>query len=413
MIFLRQFCLTLAACLVLALVILVPYSCLWLYQSGDVGVERAVEAQVQARASNEMVLFGSGVSQDFVDYKLQLYAATKPRIATVGSSRVMQFRGNYFALPFCNMGGVAGNLAVLRSTIEAMLRIHKPEAVILGLDFWWFLPQWEADPFKEVPPTSGSYVYGLESLRKPWTWLFDGKISLGELFAPITGALAREGRFGIMAQQTGDGFGPDGAWYYTADVTGQKAPFDYQFRDTMTQVKHGIKAFYHARPDQQGPNEAHLDAFAEIYCRLQARGIKVFVFIAPLSQRVYDAMLARKDAYPHLFNLREALLARGIDALDCSNPRAIASSDCEFVDGFHGGEVSYARVLRALGDYKPALLPYLDKERLNVAIRDWKEHALVRDTRLTSLWEQDFMHFDCPKRVPPEAANAGNRKTGN
>ncbi len=398
MIFLRQFCLTLGICFGLALLLFLPWSCLWLYQSGDVGVERAVEAQVAARASNDMVLFGSGVSQDFVDYKLQLYAATKPRIATVGSSRVMQFRGSYFDAPFCNMGGVAGNLAVLRSTIDAMLRIHKPEAVILGLDFWWFLPQWEADPFKEVPPTSGSYVYGVDSLRKPWTWLFDGKISLGELFSPLTGALNREGRFGIMAQQTSDGFGPDGAWYYTADITGQKHPFDYQFRDTMTQVTNGIKAFYHARPDQSGPGEAHLDAFAEIYCRLQARGIKVFVFIAPLSQRVYDAMAARKEAYPHLFNLRQALLARGIDALDCSDPRSIASNDCEFVDGFHGGEVSYARVLRALGDYKPALGPYLDRERLKAAIRDWKDHALVRDTRLTSLWEQDFMQFGCVKR---------------
>lgn len=62
----------------------------------------------------------------------------------------MQFRA-YFRKPFLNVGGTAGNPPVLRLTIDAMLQIHKPEAVIIGLDFWWFMPQWNADPFKEEP----------------------------------------------------------------------------------------------------------------------------------------------------------------------------------------------------------------------------------------------------------------------
>ena len=66
-------------------------------------MERAVEAQ----AEGEFALFGSGVSQDFVDYKLRLYAAVRPDITAVGSSRVMQFRAAYFRKPFLNMGGAA------------------------------------------------------------------------------------------------------------------------------------------------------------------------------------------------------------------------------------------------------------------------------------------------------------------
>lgn len=171
--YLRRYFKTLLWLVLLGLLAVLPYTWWWLRQSGDVAVERAVAAQ----AKGDFALFGSGVSQDFVDYKLRLYAAVKPAITVVGSSRVMQFRATCFRKPFLNMGGVAGNLAVLRSTIEAMLRIHKPEAVILGLDFWWFLPQWEARPFEEVPPTSGSYNYGFATLKKPWTWLLEGKIS--------------------------------------------------------------------------------------------------------------------------------------------------------------------------------------------------------------------------------------------
>lgn len=397
--YLRRYFKTLLALALLGLVLVLPYTWWWLYESGDVAVERAVEAQ----AEGEFALFGSGVSQDFVDYKLRLYAAVKPEITVVGSSRVMQFRAAYFRKPFLNMGGVAGNLAVLRSTLDAMLRIHKPQAVILGLDFWWFMPQWEARPFEEVPPTSGSYNYGFESLKKPWSWLLDGKLSPAESAAPLLGPFGhgfRAGRYGIMAQQTDDGFGPDGSWYYTADITGQKRPFDYQFSDTLSQVRHGIKAFYRAKPGQTGPSEEHLDAFAEIYCRLKARGIQTFVFIAPLSERVLTAMREHERDYPHLFALRDALLARGIDVLDCTDPRSFASNDCEFIDGFHGGEVTYARILRAMADRWPALLSYVNMERLNAAIRDWQGHALVPDERLTNLPETDFMRFGCSKRQP-------------
>ena len=387
----------LAACL-----LVVPYTCWWLHSSGDLAVERAVKNQ----AAGRFALFGSGVSQDFVDYKLQLYAAVKPQVVALGSSRVMQFRGAYFRRPFLNVGGTAGNLPVLRSTLDAMLRLHRPEAVILGLDFWWFMPRWNPDPFKEEPPTSGSYGYNLDSLKKPWTWLLEGKISWRDLLGPVLPRSLggfRDDRYGIMAQQTDDGFGSDGSWYYTGEITGQKRPFDYRFEDTLKQVRYGIKAFAPSPPlkdsrDVGGISTAHLDAFAEIYCRLKARGIATYVFIAPLSITALDALRAREEDYPHLFRLRDALLARGIEVMDFTDPRTFAATDCEFVDGFHGGEVVYARILRDMADRWSSLLAYVDMDKINAVIRDWRGHALVPDPRLTDRPEVDFMRSDCPKR---------------
>ncbi|MCR5562077.1 MAG: hypothetical protein K6F46_01715 [Desulfovibrio sp.] len=407
--FLRRYFAVLAVLCAFALCVIVPYSAWWLHASGDVAVERAVAAQ----AGGEFALFGSGVSQDFVDYKLRLYEAVKPDVLTIGSSRVMQFRGAYFNRKYLNMGGVAGNLPVLRSTLDALLSMHRPEAVIIGLDFWWFMPQWNPDPFMEEPPTSGSYNYGLESLKKPWSWLLDGKISPAELAAPLAGVFGggfRGDRYGIMAQQTDDGFGPDGSWYYTADVTGRKKPFDFRFCDTLTQVARGIKAFYRVPEGQAGPSATHLDAFAEIWCKLRSRGIKTFVFIAPLSERVLAAMREKPGDYPHLFELAGALKARGIDVMDFTDPRSLGSNDCEFVDGFHGGEVAYVRILRGLADRWSALLPYVDMEKINAALREWKGHAIVRDTRLTNLWETDFMEFGCVKRGPGAEGKAAKQQ---
>lgn len=387
--FLICFFKTLCALALLGALVLLPYARWWVGSSGDMDMTGAVREQ----AAGKFVIFGSGMSQDFVDYKLNLYAAKKPEVLTLGSSRVMQFRERYFSRPFVNVGGTAGNLAVLRSTVDAMLAAHKPEALILGLDFWWFTRAWEPQPFKETPPTSGSYNYGFDALKTPWEWLLTGKVSPQEFLAPLTGGF-RADRRGIMAQRTGDGFASDGSWYYAADVTGQQKPFDYQFQDTLKQVTHGIKAFAWS-PEL---SEEHVDALAEILCRLRSRGIKTFVFIAPLAPKVLDAMKARQDSYPQLFQLREALLARGIDVMDFTDPRRFGSSDCEFVDGFHGGDIAYARILRDLADHHPTLLPYVDIDALDSDIRTYAGNAMRPDARVTPLPEADFMDFQCRKR---------------
>ncbi len=389
----------LGACLLAAFLVLLPYSFWWLHACGDAAVERAVATQALGR----FALFGSGLSQDFIEYKLRLYEAVRPQVIAIGSSRVMQFRGAWFSRPFVNMGGVAGNLGELELTLRGILKAGRPQAIILGVDFWWFLPQWQENPEEPVRHVSGTYNYALNSLKKPWQWLFDGKISAGEFLAPFTGIFGRgfaADRFGIMAQQTSNGFGPDGSWYYTAEVTGQKPSPDYQFRDTLTQVTRGIKAFYHARSGQSGPAMEHLDVFADICCRLKSRGIRLFVFIPPLAQKVYEAIKSREEAYPHLFKLRHALQARGIDTMDFSNPGSLGSNDCEFVDGFHGGEVTYARILRQMAEHWPALLPYVNMEKIDAVIRDWSGHAMTPDERLTFAPETDFMNAGCRKRSP-------------
>ena len=393
--FLRLFFKILLACALFGLLIVYPYGAFWIYSSGDNAAGRAARAQ----AAGEYVVFGSGISQDFVDYKLRLYEAVKPEIAAVGSSRVMQFHGDWFEEPFVNMGGVAGNLAVLRSTIGAMLAMHMPKAILIGVDFWWFMPQWEKNPRAVIAPTSGSYNYGPENVKKPWLWLLQGKIGLHDFFRPLLGAFGqgvKSGRYGIMAQQFDEGFGPDGAWNYTGELTGLKVPFDYRFRDTLSQVAYGMKAFYHA-PGGRISRE-HLEVFAEIVRLAEKRGVETFVFIPPLAPEIFEAMRIRENLYPHLFGLKKALAGYGIEAMDFSDPNEIASSHCEFVDGFHGGAVTYARLLRRMALHWPRLAPYIDMARLDKIVENWSGHAMIGDGRLSARPEIDFMNFGCVKK---------------
>ena len=57
-------------------------------------------------------------------------------------------------------------------------------------------------------------------------------------------------------------------------------------------------------------------------------------------------------------------------------------------------------MLRDMADRWPALLAYVNMDRINATLRDWRGYALVPDERLTSRPEVDFMNFNCPKRKP-------------
>lgn len=395
--FLYNYFICLAALVLFSLTILAPYSLYWIYKSGDLALERVVKAQAQG----DFIIFGSGISQNFMEYKLELYKNVRPEICVIGSSRVMQFRGAWFAAPFVNMGGVAGNLAELRYALEQMLKISKPRFLIIGLDFWWFMPQWEKEPFKNLDFKQGSYEFDLQKLKKPWQWLFEGKISFAELFKPFLASFGkgfRDDRRGIMAQQYNEGFGPDGSWYNSAELSGKKAPFDYQFSDTLLQIESGIKAFYHAGPNEQAPAETHLAAFAAILKLLEDEAIPYQLFIPPLSQKVYDIMQQKRSFWPHLFNLQKSLQGGGMQALDFSSPKLLNSNDCEFIDGFHGGEIIYARILMELAHVNSELRPYVRIKTLENLVNDWQGHAMSFNVNVTSDPEIDFHHFGCRKK---------------
>ena len=126
-----------------------------------------------------------------------------------------------FSGSMVNMAGTASSLSTLRASLDAALRIHKPQAIILAVDFWWFSPAWEKDPFEERSLPRRELQYGPDTLKAPWTWLMHRRISLGQFFAPLYGGF-REDRFGARAQWDSEGFGPDGSWYPLARLTGDE-----------------------------------------------------------------------------------------------------------------------------------------------------------------------------------------------
>ena len=369
---LKAFFLLLAGLVAVALLVAAPLSGLWLYLSGELAVDRAVQAQ-----SRGFALFGSTVGRNAnatLEYKLDLYKDTM------------------FLRPMLNMAGTANSLSSLRASLDAMLALHKPDVVLLALDFWWFSSAWEKNPFAQDPREPSPFSYTMDTLRLPWRMLLQGDISLPQfMFMSF-----QEARFGIRAQFDDTGYGSDGSFYATSIITAKRAP-DAGFARTLDRQRRHIGEF----APQKALSQAHLDALADIYFRLRGRGIVPVVFLSPLPGELLDALKKEEALYPHLFSLRQALAERGIELANTVDARYFSASSCEFVDGTHAGEVAALRITNELTRVWNGLLPYINMEALNRAINEWKDHAAVASPFLPRVIEEDFLQLGCVKRTGP------------
>ena len=77
-------------------------------------------------------------NMNMFNYKKELVKNIKPKIISLGSSRVMQFREESFNTKFITAGGAMNHLNEGYLFLQEITKYHKPEIIILGLDFWWF-----------------------------------------------------------------------------------------------------------------------------------------------------------------------------------------------------------------------------------------------------------------------------------
>ncbi len=384
---LKRFFFLLALLLGLTLLLAAPVAALWIYQSGDLAVDRAVRDQQQG-----FVLYGSGLPsapRDTLAYKMSLYREKKPQIVIAGSGSMASLRDSVFAKPVVNMAGTCSSLSSLRQSIDAMVAIHKPDIVVLALDFWWFSDAWEKDPFVRTGFDAEKPHLSPEVLRLPLQSLLNGSISLPQfLFLDFS-----KNRFGMRAQFHDEGYGPDGS-YFAGDKL-MKPSADAGFMRTMDRARHRIGEF----APQAQISQAHLDAMADIYFRLRGRGITPLVCLAPLPGRVMDLLKENQADYPHLFNLRAELEARGIVLTETPDVTTLEGNDCEFLDGTHAGEVMSLRLLSQLSSSWTSLYSYLNMEQLTRLMTEWKGHASVGYEQTGKIWETDFLGLGCVKKT--------------
>jgi len=285
------------------------------------------------------------VRNDTLPYKLASYAARKPDIVAIGSSRAMRFREQFFLDNFYSFGGAMQSVQQGEFLVEKMLSEHRPRAVILALDFWWFHTERE-DPFYYAV-TPNRRLLKVRSVLEPTKWLYEGKISFFDYADTIIhGDAMQPDRIGVTARKKNTGFANDGSYY---------GKYQTMPRTPACNVSSAQMQRTFGKEDMWYFPKMHFDKgriaqFVRLVRRLEDDGIDVVVVFPPLSPVAYAEMehTDRNESMLLLHDLKGGLRDADIVFADYTNPSSLGSEYCEFLDLIHGGDVTYARLTQAI-----------------------------------------------------------------
>lgn len=286
----------------------------------------------------------NALSVSLADYKYRSYSETKPNIVAIGTSRAMPFRGYFFKSSFYNLGGLVHGQRQAFSLFDGLLKKNPPRIAIIALDYWTFCSL-GAEPKTVTRPLDGFHD-GMGQINRyllPHRLLWEKRITTADYFSVLFSGNPHSEKppaipvIGINAKILRAGFGTDGSMYGF-----NHAPrYGDRWDRARQQISAGIGRFFH---------NCRLSEENVTYVKMldrEFRGVGTLpIFVAPpLPGVVIEMLEKKKKLFSYIGEWRSAMKSSGIIFFDYHDISPMGSSDCEFGDEIHGGEVTYLRIL--------------------------------------------------------------------
>jgi len=339
------------------------------------------EEIVKRQTGEDEVIFGSAIRNGNA-YKLEALARLEPRIVSLGSSRVMQFRQHSFNEKFLNLGGLMSSIHDGHKIVDSIIAA-KPHTVIIGADIWWFNESFQRPrAYKSTKPKLYTPNLQAPDLYQLISYLVDGKLSFN----------ISNRHIGLSGKK-GDGYGNDGFRHYTTKLIGTGGHSKLQFADTFSRIDRGTRRFQYGTKS----NQQHIKNFNDLVSKLEHASINVVVFFPPFAHAVNNKMDSLRGKYSYVEDLKNQLYLNGIDFFDYTHADLIGSTDCEFLDGFHGGEITYARILKDMSIKTRIIQGITNIHAIDKLINKHSGLAAARREFPNGGYEIDFLGLGCSK----------------
>lgn len=356
----------------------------------------SIEEIYKRQSKDKSIIYGSAILNLYKDLKLYTLTKRQPQIITLGSSRVLEFRQPFFSKNFYNMGSMVSSVNEAINVSDFIFRHSAPEIAIIGVDFWWFndkiqSPTYDLKSTTEFKFSSPKNIYEPAHLLLPFQWVKDKKITLEQYKNLLL--LNTGNDVGLTGKLRKSGFSEDGSYYYTFIITNSNPkPQDQHFSLEINRVKHS-ESFFEECPQV---SEFHYNKFVELIRRFEKQKVKTVLFLPPLASPLNKEMINHN--FQCINTLKEKLSNDKIKIYDFTEAeKLLKTSNCEFVDGFHGGDVLYAKILKYLGSKEAMLQPYIDKQYIDNITNQFNGLAMIPNPKITTEREFDFLGEHCEK----------------
>ncbi len=301
----------------------------------------------------------------------------RPKIITLGNSRVLQFRDVFFKqADFVNAGGTIGKVEDLNDFFEKLPTDYRPQVIIIGLEQSYFNPA-TADEIQDndskTTSQSKMQIY-LSVWPKIYKDYFLGKFRVADLFTKKNESKA----FGLNALVNHNGLRNDGSYYYGKFIKNPQdvKAEDYGFKDTNFRIRKNCCRF-------ERSSELSKKALFELELFLEKcfrKGIYVTGFLPPYPHEIYRKITSMNDDYLYLRKLMPALSPifgkHNFSLFDFSDLNSTGAAEGEYIDGLHASEKAYLRLWIKMAESDKVLIDYADlpelKQKLSEAKSDYE-----------------------------------------
>lgn len=331
---------------------------------------------ISMQNESEDKLVGMAYNEQTTYYKLKNANARKPDVLALGTSRVMQFREEYFETSFYNCGGsVKGHYNEYSNFLKNMDEEALPEYLIVGLDAWNFNAETQRheniyDDYQQIVQTECSEF---SIIKRAGVDYFLGKWKMNDLFHGYD-------NIGFNGMVYGDGFRKDGSYFYRDSIMSPQNSDDYKYKDTFARIETGTAGYEYGRK----VNLETLQCLEDFLLYCKEKDIMVIAFLPPYCPSVYDRM-EKTGEYRYIGEIAPAVKELcdkyGYEVYDFTDIRQLDCDDSYFVDGFHGGEVAYAVMLREMCIEDSRLCEVTNMERLEDRINNRFSNKLFVEPR--------------------------------
>lgn len=316
---------------------IIPLYIIWMSEEG-----KSLQAIIGEQERDSSVVIGYTFLYIDPFLKAEKSRQINPDILILGTSRTMQFRRSFFnpAFSFYNAGGAVAHIQDFRNFLEYI--DLQGGVLIISIDQYFFNPQWEN---LKVAPCNYEYKHSittalLQNIFGVYSHIFSGELNISQL--------VHSHNIGFLAKMTGDGFREDGSYYYRRIVTDPSSCSDYRFRDTYTRIKEGRTRFeYCTSVDGKA-----VEVLEELLFFCYNHQIKLIAYLPPYAPSVWKLMTVSDeyaDKYAYLKKIEKEIRPLfekyHYPLFDFSDGGAIGSRDAEFIDGFHGSDKTYLRMM--------------------------------------------------------------------